>query len=657
MFLRSIPFICCLLLSFFGLAQMPDTFGRLSESEKKMERYEKDPEAHAVVLYERGDNYFKVIDNRILLVKEFHKKIKIIDEKAFKEGTIKIYLYHKGASTEKLANIKAVTHNGANQYNVLSQEIFNKDETERWRSKTFTFPKMEKGSILEYKYTITTPFDFNFEGWRFQSNIPKIYSEFNASIPGNYVYNRALKGSLALSTNDAKIKKDCFYVPGYPEGADCEVLKYTMKDIPAFQMEEDYSLSEENYISQIEFELSEYRHLDGTTSRYTKSWKDVDKEFRSDKDIGRQLLKKGFFERNVPEKLLTEGDPMTRAKNIYKFVQNHFNWNERYASYGTARVKDAFDAKKGNAWEINMSLINLLNAADIKTDLMMISTRNNGLPKQKHPVMNDFNYVLAKTTIDGQDFLLDATDKFYPFGYLPYRTLNHYGRVMDFKNESYWQDIVPMVKNKFQVRASIKFDSEAEKAIGVMDVLTDGYNAISQRKRLKRLTKEAYLDEMQEDGEEDTFVITDYKKNDERSTDERVMERFSFELEDVAQGDKLYFNPFLIHFFEENPFKLDNRSYPIDFGYPQKFRYQINIEVPEGYKIKELPENKAMSLDEAKSVTYRFSCDHKQRNVLLSFDLALNGTYFDPAFYDLLKALFKQALNDQKNTFIIFEKV
>jgi len=199
-----------------------------------------------------------------------------------------------------------------------------------------------------------------------------------------------------------------------------------MKDIPAFKTDDDYMLAASNYISRIEFELSVYHRLDGTKDTYTKSWKDVDMEFKTDKDIGKQLSKKGFFEKNVPENLLSSGDQLTKAKNIYKFVQNHFTWNGQYSTYGKARVKDAFNSKKGNAWEINMSLINLLNAADIKTNLMLSSTRQNGLPKKMHPVISDFNYVIAKTEIDGKDYLLDATDKFTPFGTLPFNALNHY---------------------------------------------------------------------------------------------------------------------------------------------------------------------------------------------------------------------------------------
>ncbi|MEO1011141.1 MAG: transglutaminase domain-containing protein [Bacteroidota bacterium] len=375
--IASFPQVLLLFILPVGLSfgQEKVAFGKISPAERELKIYPKDSSAHAVILYERGDNYFKVIDRRIRLIKEYHTKIKILHKDGFAQGTVEIPLYDNGTYSEKITQLRAATHNQGNAYNVLSSEIFESDHSERWRVKTFTFPKMEEGSILEYTYTLVTPFDFNFSGWDFQDAIPKIYSEFNAEIPGNWVYNRALTGSLKLDVNEAKIKKGCFSVPGYPQEADCEILKYAMKDIPAFTEESDFMLAGGNYKSRIDFELSEYNKFDGTKKRYTKSWKDVDREFKSDRDIGLQLTKKGFFERHVPEELFMEKDPLTKAQNIYRFLQDHYTWNQKYSTFGKARVKEAFDRKEGNAWEINMSLINLLNAADIPTNLMLVATR------------------------------------------------------------------------------------------------------------------------------------------------------------------------------------------------------------------------------------------------------------------------------------------
>lgn len=269
--------------------------------------------------------------------------------------------------------------------------------------------------------------------------------------------------------------------------------------------------------------------------------------------------------------------------------------------------------------------------------------------------MSDFNYVLAKTEIDGKSYLLDATDKHTPFGMLPYKTLNHFGRVMDFKNESYWHDITPAKDNRYQIRASMKFNVENQNAEGVFDVLTKGYPAITTNKNLGEYSEEQYLERMEKSIEGD-FEITQYEKYAERSNDQMVSERFTFEMGDILDGEMVYFNPFFIRFFEENPFLEEERNYPIDFGYPIKYKYLINIRLPEEYKVHSLPEKVAIALGENKDATFQFNHQQTATAISFSFDLSLNRSYFEATNYSFLQDLFKQVTNIQKNALVALKK-
>lgn len=640
--------------STFLAAQVSDKFGDLSASEKEMISYEKDTEASAVILYEKGDYYFEVIDDRIWLVKNFHRKTKILTKEGFDHATVSIPYYKNKSTAEKVTEIEAITYTDDVKTYVAKNKMFPKNINERWSETTFAFPNVKEGSIVEYKYKLISPFHFNLDGWSFQSSIPKIYSEFNAKIPGNYLYNRSLTGELKLDINDATIEKNCFRIPGITKAADCEVLKYVMKDIPAFKEEEDFMLAASNYISSIDFELSIYHRLDGTKDKYTKSWKDVDKEFRYDKDIGKQLTKKGFFEKKVPADLLTESDELKKAKNIYAFIQNHYTWNGKKSTYGKARVKAAFNKNVGNAWEINMSLINLLNAADIPSNLVLSSTRKSGLPKRSHPVITDFNYILVLAKINGENYILDATDKHLSFGMLPFRALNHYGRVMDFKNESYWLDINPFPKNRNHVRTQIKFDVDTKKGYGIIDMNNSGYDAIETRIAIEKNSEDEYL-QLWEDEITGDLELTSYKLNTERSTESNVSERFEFEFHDVLDGDLVYFNPFLFRFFDKNPFTLRERNYPIDFGYPRQYKYDINIVLPEGYQVHELPNAAAVKLGE-NMVLLKFNIQENSGNIQLTFDLDLKNHYFVSADYKALKQIFKKAVEIQTNSLVVLKK-
>jgi hypothetical protein len=649
-------FVISILLFFFTLsafAQNKVTFGKLTAAEKSMTIYEKNPSASAVVLYERGDNYFKVINYKVYLVKEFHRKIKVLNEKNFDGGSISVSLYHKGQLKEKLTELKAITHNGDNQQEVLESQIYTSDLTENIELKKFTFPDIHKGSILEYKYTLISPFNYKLTGWLFQSEYPMLYSEFNAKIPGKYVYNRAFFGNLKLDVNEAKIQKSCFSVNNSYR-ADCEVLKYVMKDIPAFKSDSDYMLASKNYISRIEFELAELTYFDGSVEKKSTTWKQVDEKFKEANGIGFQLNRKTYFKKRVPQSIMSEKNKLIRAQKIFSFTQGHFTCNGSNGTYALNNVKQAYYEKAGSVAEINMALINLLNAADIKAKLMLLSTRDNGLPKKNHPVIYDFNYFMAKINIDGKDYLLDASSKHNIFGMVPFKALNHYGRVMDFEGDSYWFDIDPYKKNLYQIRARLEFDPNTAAATGIMDVINTGYNAVNRKQKINETSEDEYLEEL-ELGISDDFVIDDYELLKERSDKERISERIKFESDNLPNADHIYLNPFFIRFFESNPFKLAQRDYPIDFGFPRNYKYQINIAIPSGYSIVELPKSKAINLGDSMA-NLKFYTQQNENQVALTFELKLNATYFRAEDYDSLKSLFKEAVDLQKNSLVVLKK-
>lgn len=648
-------FVVLLFFSISLSAQKEVEFGELSNFHKNFTTYEKDTTASAVCLYEKGKNFFEVRKGYVRLVTQYHGIIKILKSEGFEHADIEIPYYHNDKSAEKVQKIRAFTYNDGAKMGLGKENIFEVDLSDRWSAKRFTFPNIKVGSVLEYTYETESPFIFNLTGWGFQSDIPKVYSEYNAEIPGNYVYNRSMKGGFQLDINEADIKRNCFSIPSSNNNADCEVLKYAMNNIPAFSEDEQFMLAKDNYISKLEFELSEYRGFDGKTDKYTKTWKDVDKEFKNDKDIGTQLRKKNFFESHVPENLLAEGDELTRARNIFLFVQNHYTWNEKYGLWRNNRVKKAFSEKIGSAAEINITLINLLNAANIDVEMMLLATRERGLPNKTHPVMDDFNYLVAKAEIGGKTYLLDATEDEVPFGMIPYRCLNYFGRVMDFHNESYWYDIKLTNQNKRTVRAQITLDPENEKVFGMFDDISLGYESIFQKKKIASMSNEDFLEEIENNSGGDIQVMSHEIKANNPSKS-LLSQRFQFETEDLGQSGTLYFNPFLIRFFKTNPFVSEERHFPIDFGYERNYGFSATIKIPDDYKIKDLPESLNLALPQDSGLL-RFKCSENNGLISIFFDLKLNATQYTSDAYGYVKTFFAKAVDIQKQSLIVLEKI
>jgi len=646
-------FILLLLISSTVFSQKSKiyTLGEITPEEHALNVYEKDTTANALFLYENGETHFKISRDRLIMSTTYYAKVKIFNKDGNDNATIEIPIRHNKERSEKIVNIKGYTHNSQRRIALNPKNVFT-DKVNEYRSIVkFTMPDIKEQSIIEYEYTKESPFFFNFTGWPFQTNIPKLYSRFHAFIPGNFVYNRSLIGSKKLSKNEAEIKKKCFHIPRAIKEADCEELTYVMNEIPAF-IEEDYMLSKENYISRIKFEISEFYGFDGIKHKYTKSWKDVDKEFRKEKSIGKQLKKIDYIEKRLPQELYDVNDQLAKAQKTYNFIKDHFTWNNKTRLFNDVNVKEAFDNKIGNSTEINIALINALNAVGLNADIVLVSTRDNGLPLKLHPVITGFNYAIAKIDIDGKTYLLDATNKLLPFGMIPYKTLNGYGRVMDFDNESYWIDIKPIKNNQTRISMNLKMDEEGNFE-GLLNKSYNGYKAIEKRDEIKIVTEEKYLEDIED--RDENLIINSYKNSNLDEIDKSLKELFNIQIESEIDGNLVILNPFINSKISKNPFQLKERTYPVDFGYPSSFQFTLSLKIPVNYKVSTLPEDLALKLPNS-SGNYTFNIGAKNNIITMISRFKINKAYFVPEEYLYLKEFYTQIVKTQ-NSLITLEKI
>lgn len=627
-------------------------FGEPTDKELQMTSFPEDIEAAAVILFEQGKYFFKQVNNRyIRLYKEVHRKIKVIDAKKFDGATIEIPLLIGKKDEEKLSELKAITHNDKLKKYVSTNDVFNINQSKDIKLTRFTFPDIKDGSILEYKYVIESPFFFNLNGWEFQHNIPTLYSEFLNEIPGNFKYNRVLKGGRKLDVDEASIKKNCFYIEGYTP-ADCESTIYVMKNIPAFK-NESYMLAKSNYLASVEYELKEFLDYSGLNNKFTKTWEDVDDEFKTDKDIGRQLNNNNFLKRNLPENILNISDELNKAKVIYTFIQGHFKWNEKQRLFNDVRVRDAFESKVGNTSEINLALINALQAADLDAKLVLISTRENGLPTFTYPVLTDFNHAIVLLTVNDEKILLDAVEQETPFGIIPFQDLNGKGRVMDFKNGSYWHPLTPHKKNMYYINAQLKA-SEEGLFTGKINEIQTGYVAINERKHIKNSNYRDYINQKEKNA---SIKISNLTIENKTNLEKPLKIDYDIALETELIGDKVYINPYFFNtYFSENPFKSDERNFPINFGYPITTTYLMSIDLEDKYTVEQLPENKTLNLfDNIGQCTVIYTENNGKINIRFSFQLTESNFIADA--YPGIKQFFTAMIDFQKQDPILLKKV
>ena len=58
------------------------------------------------------------------------------------------------------------------------KNVFLENQSKYYDAKKFAIPNVKEGSVIEVFYTLESPFIFQFRSWEFQSDIPKLQSEY-----------------------------------------------------------------------------------------------------------------------------------------------------------------------------------------------------------------------------------------------------------------------------------------------------------------------------------------------------------------------------------------------------------------------------------------------------------------------------------------------
>lgn len=610
--------------------------------------YSKDSTANAFYIYEDGYSRFQSGGDYNLL-SDYKAKIKILNKEGFDHANIEIRLFKGKSGEEKLHDLKAATYyleNGREHVRHLSPDVVYTEENPEYDIVKFTFPSVKPGAVLVYSFQKETPYMFNFEPWWFQEDIPKVYSRYLAEIPGNYRYHIKMIGSQPLDVENNDVKKSCFEIRGVAEAADCMRSEYVMKNIPAFK-EEKYLTSKFNFISRIEYELKEIITPDGRTKKFTRTWNDVDRELKTDNDLGKQLRKTKWVRGVLPENISSKSNNLEKAKDIFEFVRDNYRWNEEYQIYRNVSVKDLLEEKTGNISAINILLHNLYIEEGFEVFPLLSSTRANGMPTQLYPVLSEFNYLMVQLNLEGKKYLLDATEKNADFGITPFRSLNKYGRLLDFENGSSWTPIEPEGYSTVILHDSLKIHSDGT-ATGSSVHSFSGYHALSIKNQLDEVKPEEIFNSVSIPNSHTRSLSAVPQSEPNRAS-------ISFELNNSSQkiNDLIYINPFSFRFFSENPFKLKERTYPIDFGFKDAYTYNISLEIPETHEFVELPENKMIALPEKGGTLHFMTQKINEHSVMVHCRVAFPLTVYGPGFYPYLQKFFTEIIDLQEQSIIL----
>ena len=594
-------------------------------------------DASAVVLSDVGEASFIYSTSFKLFVKR-HIRIKILNENGLEEANRAISYYSKD-NIQKIIKVRAQTSNLSlngkiEKQSLSSKDIYEIDESDGWSQLRLAFPSVQVGSIIEFTYTTVSENIVFLKNWNFQSDLPTVYSEFSALIPESLDYNILYQGGRLIRKYGSQTTN-----------------KWTLNNLSAIDYEEAYTTTPLDYMERMRFQLSGYYTSDATSDLVGSglkfkslrlTWGELGKELLADVKI-RSYLRNSKKQSELASQISSSSEGnREKISKIYSFIQKELKWNLDLGRYPKHSFKELLDKKSGSSADLNLLLVGLLKIAGFEARPALISTRKHGKVFKEYPLLSQFNNLVAYVRVGEEDQLIDVTGRLLPFNVLPKRDLNGLAIVLT-DDETKWVNIVPRFSNK-QSKVITMDMNDGENIQYNLNVKSEGYFAKNSR-QLAIKHGDSYLGEML------SSDFSDFKEEDVALTglyelNSPFVLKSSFsssENLDLAE-EYAYLQLSWAGMYSENPFKQENRIYPINFGSPFSRNTVITIKLPSGYELQEAPESTFVKLPGDKgSFRYQIS-NHDPSKIQISSQFKINKAQISQRYYSHVRQLYDLAI-------------
>ena len=655
------------LASLCGLAQekFKVKFGKIAPEDFSKTRYEIDSSAAAVVIADIGSTEIEPNSKGgfSLVFKRF-RRAHILNKNGYDIANVQIGIYANGDQEENLESLKAYTYNLENgkveETRLNTKEAVFKDKiSKRLLVKKFTFPNIKEGSIVEYEYTLKSDFIFNLQPWEFQGEYPRLWSEYNVSIPEFYYYVTFMQGYHEFAFQDRKDRMANFVMMDknsagaterYNISASVSDFRWVMKNIPALK-EESYTSTLKNHLARIEFQLAELRHP-FTPKNVMGTWPQVCTELMKDDDFGSALKKdNGWLSDAVNEAVGKADNDLQKAKNIFSYLQNRMTCTGYSGTYLQKSLKNVLKENNGKAAEINLLLTAMLIKAGFSVDPVILSTKQHGYTYALYPLLDRFNYVIARLSIGDKVYFLDASRPLMGFGRLNYDIYNGHARVVDELATPVDFSANSLLENK--ITSILILNDSSNKQKGSVQQVPGYFESYRLRQKIKEKGQAAYIEDLKK------AFGTEVEIANARIDSLDLYEApvyINYELKINSDNeDIIYYNPMLGEAWKENPFKSAERFYPVEMPYTIDETYLLTMDVPQGYTIDEMPKPIKVKLNEQEEGLFEYLISASEGVVLLRSRLLLKKASFMPEEYELLREFFNLVVKKHSEQ-IVFKK-
>lgn len=626
-------------------------FGKVSKAELEEKFYPLDSTANAVYLFRQRKTYYKFNQSAgFELITEVHNRIKIYNKEGFNQANTVIGYYKPDSGErERITSIKGYTFNLENgqisKVKLSKKDYFDEKSSKYYSLKKITLPNIKEGSVIEWKYKLVSPHITSIDDLQFQFDIPVKTLDYTTRIPDWFIFNKRPKGYYLIPFKEYTSSKS---ISGSSRLI-MNIAEYKATDIPAIKNDEAFVRSFRNYRGGMKYELTAINYPNQIPKYFSNTWEKVTKEIYKSSNFGGELNKDNYFKDDLQQLLADADTPSKKIVKILQFVKSKVKWNGYINKYADVNVKKAYKEGTGNSATINLMLTAMLRAAGFEANPVLVSTVSNGVPLS--PTSRGFNYVISAITMpNNRNILLDATSTYSAIDVLPPRAINWNGRLVKKDGTSSWVLLTPKKHRQEDNKVNVKLSDDGMIEGMVRTKLTD-LNAYAYRNTNNKLKEEDVITKIEDDY---SIEIDNFKVTNDKNIFKPLARLFKFSSEDLVEeiNGKLYINPLLFYAKTSNPFKLEERKFPVDFAGPWKDKNTVVMQIPEGYKVESIPETLAIGLPD-KLGFFKFQVKQSGNKITTISILQCNEGIISPQYYQQLKEFYKKVVAKQTEKIVL----
>ena len=607
-------------------------FGKVSQEEVSMATCPIEPEAGALYIFDYGDITYS---NRFEVAYDVYVRIRIFKKDAVGLADVEVPYVDDLDLSESVRGIEANTYNMVDGKMVKTEmskkNIFREKVSDGLSVVKFSLPEVREGSVIEYKYTLSTPSLSRIPDLDIQRDYPVLHSHKEVSFPEFIGFNVRTQGSFPINVtrNDA---------PGFfSVGSMRYVIKQvtadhdnvpSLKDEPLVWCLEDYRAMLQTEVSGIELHVADL-HI---SQRFSHSWDDVNKALRESKlgdyQAARNPLKDEV--KAIASEDITDADKIRAVLNL---VRDRVKLDGKLGLIPNS-PSSVLKKGTGDRADINNLLSVALKDAGFETDIILINPRSLGRLSYFPTIQQIGTFVVRVKDSEGKYHFLDAGDPESDLDVLSPDFLVKNARIYGLGTNA-WVDMSSLVQNNSQMRILVNLQDSGDLKGEYTEVVTNQEAYSFNRDFHKAGSEEEYIEE---NIEKEHRIEVENAEFDGVGT-MNVTSKVSFTMETQKAGDHIYVNPTVIQFLGANPFDQQERKLPVEFDKTGNSTMQVTVVVPEGYTIEDAPQNIRATACGG-DITFRYLTQVAGNSITVRLTLNVGKVLFLTEEYEDLRQLF-----------------